>query len=261
MGPGFVASASRTQEGVIYAVRMEWSSDKPERGHLMKTAGFGERWEEVESAPDDIIGAAFETMQSGYAWSTRLVYRTDDGGKTWSAITVPGFLGRGSPRPALSWIGDLWIAIGHGPAWTAEHNLIVRVTPDLDVERVLSSVALRIGELTLADGTPWVLAEDPNGGRSQVRRLSTQKGSHQLAAVSEFAPSLPEYLAVRGHDIVAALTDMSEEAPRDFLMVSSDRGISWRSAPLPESRIEAYCAVNAREVWMVGSSGRIYPPH
>lgn len=260
IGSGFATSSSRTREGVIYVVRVEWSPDKPERGHLVRTTDFGESWEEIGSAPQDIIGAAFESVQSGYAWSNRLIYHTEDGGKTWSSVDAPGPLMRGRPRPAISPSGDLWLAIGHGPGWSAEHNLVARVTPDLHVDRVLSSIALQIGELTLADGTPWVLAEEPNGGGAQVRRLSAQNGSHQLAKVSEFPPSLPEYLAVRGTGVVAALTDMSEEAPRDFLMVSEDSGASWQHASLPESRISAYCAVNARRIWMVGSSGRVYAP-
>ena len=260
IGPGFVTSSSRTREGVIYVVRMEWFPDEPERGHLMRSTDFGESWEEVGSAPEDIIGVAFESVQSGYAWSSRLIYRTEDGGKTWSSIDAPRPLMRGRPRPAISPSGDLWLAIGHGPGWSAEHNLVARVTPDLHVERILSSLALRIGELALADGTPWVLAEVPDGGNVQVRRLSAQNGSHQLATVGEFPPSLPEYLGVRGSDVVAALTDMSDEAPRDFLMVSEDAGASWRRASLPESRVSAYCAVNADEIWMVGSSGRIYAP-
>lgn len=260
IGAGFVASSSRTQEGVIYAVRVEWFPDKPERGHLMRTTDFGENWEEVGSAPQDIIGAAFASVQFGYAWSSRLIYRTEDGGKTWSSVNAPGSLGRGSPRPAISGSGDLWLAIGHGPAWTAENNLVARVTPALRVERVLSSIALRIGELALADRTPWVLAEVPNGGSAQVRRLSAQNGSHQLATVGEFPPSLPEYLAVRGPDVVVALTDMREEAPGDFLMVSEDAGASWQRASLPESQVSAYCAVTARRMWMVGSSGRVYAP-
>jgi hypothetical protein len=260
IGPGFVASSSRTREGVIYVVRVEWFPDKPERGHLMRTTDFGESWEEIGSAPEDIIGAAFESVQSGYSWSSRLIYHTVDGGRTWSSVDAPGLLVRGRPRPAISPTGDLWLAIGHGPGWSAEHNLVARVTPDLHVEPVLSSLALRIGELTLADGTPWVLAEVPDGGHAQVLRLSAQNGSHQLTTAGEFPPSLPEYLGVRGSDVVAALTDMSDEAPRDFLMVSEDAGASWRRASLPESRVGAYCAVGADEIWMVGSSGRIYAP-
>lgn len=260
IGPGFVTNSSRTREGVIYVVRVEWLPDKPERGHLMRTTDFGEGWEEIGSAPEDIIGAAFESVQSGFAWSNRLIYHTEDSGKTWSSVDAPMPLTRGRPRPALSPSGDLWLAIGHGPGWSAEHNLVARVTPDLHVERVLSSLALRIGELALADGTPWVLAEVPDGGDTHVLRLSAQNGSHQLTTVGEFPPSLPEYLGVRGSDAVAALTDMSDEVPRDFLMVSEDAGGSWRRAPLPESRVSAYCAVSADVIWMVGSSGRIYAP-
>jgi hypothetical protein len=260
IGPGFVTSSSRTRDGVVYAVRVEWFPDKPERGHLMRTTDFGKSWEEVESAPKDIIGAAFESVQSGYAWSNRLIHHTEDGGETWSSVDAPRPLMRGRPRPAISPSGDLWLAIGHGPGWSAEHNLVARVTPDLHVERILSSLALRIGELALADETPWVLAEVPDGGDAQVRRLSAQNGSRQLIAVGEFPPSLPEYLAVRGPSVVAALTDMSDEAPHDFLMVSEDAGASWRRASLPESRVNAYCAVSADEIWMVGSSGRIYAP-
>lgn len=260
IGPGFVTSSSRTREGVVYVVRVEWFPDKPERGHLMRTTDFGESWAEVGSAPEDIIGAVFESVQSGYAWSSQLIYHTEDGGKTWSSVDAPRPLTRGRPRPAVSPSGDLWLAIGHGPGWSAEYNLVARVTPDLHVERVLSSLALRIGELALADGTPWVLAEVPDGGHAQVLRLSAQNGSHQLTTVGEFPPSLPEYLGVRGPDVVAALTDMSDDAPRDFLMVSEDAGASWRRASLPESRVSAYCAVEADEIWMVGSSGRIYAP-
>lgn len=260
IGPGFVTSSSRTREGVIYVVRVEWFPDKPERGHLMRSTDFGESWEEIGSAPEDIIGAAFESAQSGFAWSSELIYRTEDGGETWSSVDTPGPLMRGKPRPAISPSGDLWLAIGHGPGWSAEHNLVARVTPDLHVERVLSSLALRIGELALADGTPWVLAEVPDGGDVQVGRLSARSRTHQLTTVGEFPPSLPEYLGVRGSSVVAALTDMTDEVPRDLLMVSEDAGASWRRASLPESRVSAYCAVSAGEVWMVGASGRIYAP-
>lgn len=277
-GSGLFADASLTDGDTIYAVRLIEPGKRSERGYLSRSNDFGESWGPVSAAPSDIIGVAFATAQVGYAWGYRRIYVTEDGGSTWSGAGLPGTVGRGrgAPQPVLDPAGDLWIAVSPGERWTEEENTVVRVTPQLEIEPIVTATAFRLSLITLSEGAIWLLGEDQDGGHTQIRRFSPED-EFEKATVSEFPASIPEYFAVHGRTVAVGVTDIEGRWPRgswerlwppellgwdirDVMMISDDAGASWRSVRLPARRIQAFCRFDADRIWMVSTSGSIYPP-
>lgn len=262
LGPGFIASTSRASGDTIYVVRLELGpGGEIEHGHLIKSRDLGRTWVGIPSVPSDITGAVFDTEESGYAWSTRRIHRTDDGGKSWSSITAPGPMTGGSPLPVLSRDGKLWIAVGHGAGWTAEDNMILIVNSDLEIEGASLPLPHRIRNLAADADALWALADEPDGDQALLLRASHPGQTVSFETVSSFPHAISRYLWVRGDDIVTSLGEIDGEVPRDLLNVSAGSGAAWDTTRLPEPRIDAFCVVNVGEVWMVGSSGELYEPH
>jgi hypothetical protein len=258
VGTGFVLDASQPEAGVIYAVRIEWSPDRAEQSQLVRSRDQGQSWEDVDAAPSDIIGVEFVSRDAGWVWSSRRAYHTRDAGASWSGVDAPGLLPRGSPRPVVDRTGALWIAVGHGTAWKPEENAIARILPNLQVEPLLQSTEFRVWEMDVSDaGDIWFLAEE--AGRVSLRRLRPEQDGSDCALVAELPGGLPDYLRIVGSEIVAVLSKTGADDER-FLMISKDLGATWKQVRPPEPRVRRYCALTADKIWMVGSSGAVYPP-
>jgi len=263
LGPGFVIDASEPAGGVIYAVRIVWSPDRPEVSYLMRSGDGGKSWEAIPSAPADIIGIEFASKSSGWAWSSGALYHTSDGGVSWSRIEAPGLLPRGvgRPHPAIDHEGALWIAANHGPGWKPQGNVIARVLPAPRVETVLRDADFRVSQLDVSDqGDLWLAVDDGHGEHVRLMRLPSGEDASALSKVADLPSGLPIYLRVLGSGIVVALSEIKLDDPQVFLMVSRDAGASWKRQRPPESRVRAFDALSADKIWMVGSSGAIYAP-
>lgn len=259
IGSGLALDASQPSHGALYVVRTEWAPDAPEKGYLVRSRDGGESWQAVDAAPHDIIGVEFESEQRGYVWSSRVVYRTEDGGASWSSVDAPGLLPRGAPRPVVDSSGALWVAVGHGPGWDPGNNAIARVLPDLRVQAELVNASFRVWEIDVSkDATAWLLVEGPDTKRLRLMRLSPGQGTPSL--VAELPEGLPKYLRVLGSEIVVLLSETGSDDPRRFLMVSRDLGASWKKVQPPEERVREACALGADKIWLVGTSGAVYPP-
>lgn len=260
IGPGLALDASQPTPSVLYVVQTEWTPDAPERGHLRRSRDGGASWTDVDAAPNDIIGVAFASEQAGYIWSSRSVYHTKDEGASWARVDAPGLLPRASPRPVVGVDGALWVAAGHGPGWDPRNNAIARVLPDLRVQTELSNAGFPVLEIDVSkDGTLWLLVEDVDSKRLRLIRLAPGQSSAP-SSVAEFPAGVPRYLRVLGSEIVILLSQSGSDDPRRLLMVSRNLGVSWTEVHLPEKRIDAACALDADKIWLVGSSGAVYPP-
>ncbi len=259
IGSGLALDASQPDHSVIYVVRTEWAPDAPERGYLVRSRDGGESWEALDSAPHDIIGVEFESEQVGYVWSSHVVYRTEDGGLSWSRVDGPGLLPRGAPRPVVDSTGALWVAAGHGPGWDARNNSIARVLPDLGVQTELLNSSFRVWDIDVSeDGVAWLLVEEDDTKHLRLMRLAPDQGDPSL--VAELPDGLPRYFSVLGSEIVVLLSETGNENPRRFLMVSEDLGASWKTVRPSENRVRTACALGVDKIWLVGSSGAVYAP-
>lgn len=263
LGPGFVIDASEAADGVIYAVRIVWSPDRPEVSYLMRSGDGGKSWETIPTAPADIIGIEFASERSGWTWSSRALYHTDDAGASWSKIEAPGLLPRGRDyaHPAIDHEGALWIAADHGPGWKRQGNAIARAVPGSRVEMVLRDAAFRVSQLDVSDqGDLWLAVDDGHGEHVRLMRLPSGEDASALSKVADLSAGLPLYLRVFGSGIVVALSEIKLDDPQVFLTVSRNGGASWKRERPPEPRVRAFDALRVDKIWMVGSSGAIYAP-
>jgi hypothetical protein len=262
LGPGFVIDASDA-DGVIYAVRIVWSPDRPEVGHVHRSEDGGKTWSEISGAPTDIIGVEFASKNSGWVWSSRALYHTDDAGASWSRIEAPGLLPRGRDyaHPAIDHEGTLWMATDHGPGWKRQGNAIARALPGPRVETLLRDADFRVTQLDVSsEGDLWLVVDDGNDEHVRLMRLPSGEDASALSKVADLPAGLPIYLRVLGREIVVALSETEGDDPKVFLMVSRDGGASWKRQRPPESRVRAFDALSADKIWMVGSSGAVYAP-
>ena len=261
LGSGVLVDASSPDGQTIYAVRRYWFPDKPEQGHLIRSTDFGRTWNPVETPSTNIIGVAFESSRSGYAWSSDEILRTIDGGASWSSVRPPWLISPGRPKPVVDRSGCLWATSGHGPAWDRAHNAIARVSPDLRITNELVAEDFRVWELDVSEaGEAWMLTGETQEASLQLLRLAPGKGRAGLELVAELPSGLPKYLRVFGNEIVIALSEIGVSTPERFLLLSRDSGKSWtRSLPL-DSSVGTFCALSGDQLWMVASSGGVYPP-
>jgi hypothetical protein len=156
--------------------------------------------------------------------------------------------------------GSLWVAGGHGSAWDPRDNAIARVSPDLQVHSELSNFGFRVWEIDVAkDGSVWLLVEDLDPKRLRLVRLAAGQNDAPTS-VAEFPAGVPRYLRVFGSEIVVLLSETGVDTPTRSLMISRDLGASWTKLRLPEDGVRVACALNADKIWLVGSSGAVYPP-
>jgi hypothetical protein len=260
VGSGFILDASEPSKGAIFAVRRSPTLGAPERGYLVRSGTDGQTWDELRSAPSDIVGVAFASAEVGYAWSRNTVHRTFDSGTSWSRLDVPLAIPRKVPHPVVTSAGVLWLPSLHGSEWNRENNVLASVTPDLRFEELLRGTDYSIERLDADSDAIWLLVQPHDRTSTRLLRVPIGKGSVAPKLVAEFPRGSPHYLRAMGSDIVVLLSDAESSQPHHLLMASRDGGVTWSRQPLPEPRVPTLCALSASRIWMVGSSGKVYRP-
>lgn len=262
IGPGRALDASEPELGTIYVVRTIEESPGSELAYLDRSNDGGSTWETIESAPANLVGVLFDSRDEGFAWSRSIIYHTMDGGGSWSQVIVPSEMPRGSAsaeKPVLASDGALWVAAGHGLSWNPDRNFLARVGPDMSLDIRLRNVETQILEIDVSDdGVVWLLANS-GSGRGALDLLTLEDAQETLTKAGEVAGAQAEYLVVRESEIFA-LVATAGSSPKWTLSVSRDRGSSWEVVGTPERLINEACSGHQGGIWIVGSSGAVYPP-
>ena len=262
LGRGVIVDLSCPGGDIVYAVRDEWTDKIAEDRHtLMRSVDFGSTWDSIEAAPPDLVGVAFYSGDSGYAWSKTSIYHTMDQGKTWKGVPSPNGMMRRSPKPVVDPQGSLWVAINHGPGYERLKNGLVRIMPDLNSEARLQNAVFNVWEMA-ADrhGNLLMLTEDAETERIVLRTLQAEWRPNAIRGISELPSGLPHYVRSVGSGIVVMIAKSFSEEPKSTVLSSRDSGVSWSSVDIPEPGINCMCAWDIDAIWYVGTSGTIYGP-
>ncbi len=159
------------------------------------------------------------------------LYRSDDRGDSWRAVSPD--LTRGIDRNSLEVMGRVW---GVDAVWknvfTSFYGNIVALDESPLVEGLLYA------------GTDDGLVQVTEDGGETWRRIETFPGVPERTYVSDVTASL--------HDPDAVFAAFNNHKSGDFtpyLMVSEDRGATWRSIAgnLPEEQCPVVCRAGSRE--------------
>lgn len=124
LGPGSVLDACRSSAKVLFAVRAERDAAGQESGRLYKSSDESGSWASMDAAPRDLIGVRFATEDIGFVWSSSHLYRTADGGASWTRAAVGGRVPRISPHPFVEGTGSLIMAVGRGSDLSRQDTLL-----------------------------------------------------------------------------------------------------------------------------------------
>ncbi len=260
VGPGLLVDSSWPRGGsTVFAVLTWRSREEGENGELVRSHDLAASWTKVDGAPQGLIGVAFLSESVGYVWSSSMVYRTEDSGISWIGVKSPGSIIRGTTKPSLDRTGALWVPINHGPAW-AKENFLARFSSAPEVDKILSNSLFRIDAIDASQlGSVWLAGQHQDRPAPELSRIIIGEQESRITHVANLDPGMPEYLRVSGKNVVVAIADMRGVAPIDRMIRSRDRGVSWEGLELPERRISSYCMADDASMWMVGSSGHVYP--
>lgn len=245
---------SSPQHGLVYVVVTASVASNSEEGFLVRSTDGGESWSTIETAPEGIIGVEFESRDSGFVWSDVMIYRTDDGGRSWIGAESPARIHRGRPRPVVTTDGSLWMALGYLSVESATNHLI-RVMPDLTIDSRLNT-PFEVGAMDASEDDLWLLAAVEQHDRIDLMRITA--GDKQLRVVHSMPSGLPTYVAVKGSEVVILMSDRGSGA--DSLYVSADGGQSLSRKRPAERLITSICSLGIENAWFMGSSGTIYAP-
>lgn len=177
MGEGLVAAFSEARDGSLWTVLLDLATDRTRT--VVSTDG-GRSWAEA-GAPADVIGVAFASRQSGYAWSTTRVYRTDDGGSSWRSQSLLPYRrerGGGMATARLGTHGELWIPLDRtGADATLPEAKLVVLKPDLSFVDVAAWATDRVLEVAPDGAGAALVAVSPTEGGHRVERVALRPGT------------------------------------------------------------------------------------
>lgn len=261
LGQGFVASASRGGR-TTFGIQVEHPAREDERVVLWRSEDFGHSWE-PQNSPERVADAIFAPDGSGFACSRNSVFRTSDGGRTWSGpVAIPGMLMRPGygPRPTLDATGSLWIVPYEEYNAPIPSRRVLRIDQGLAVHRVWdagrqlrSVVAVKENVLAITqdDATGAVIAQPPS---------LLGVGSWRLDDRSLFG-FLIETIQTSGDHVAVVATGIGW-SPKHFLdratrslQVSQDGGRTWsRGHDLSPVRQPRVCVHPNGEIWMFSAA-------
>lgn len=268
MGQALIAAFSAARDGTLWTVLLDVSTG---RTRTRASMDRGQSWVET-AAPADIIGIAFETRHDGYAWSTTQVYRTVDGGNTWTNRSLLPFRrerGGSGGTARLGARGELWMPLdrplsGHGdlPAST-----LVVVNPDLSIVNVAAWPDERILAIALDDAVA-LAALSPKTGGFRVERVALESGASDRstlllaqrdAAMKGLQSRGSLFLLHEGYWEPQA--SMLSNLPAT-IEVSTDAGKTWRSRDVTDAAVSSACLADAG-VWTISERYKrvVFRPH
>lgn len=207
-------------------VIMGSSLDAHSKVPLMRTTDGGLHWTAL-SLPPEMMNMTFLDQQHGWAWSSdelqgvpasRTLYRTMDGGKTWSKLGMtstertiddltPG------PLPFNNGLGMTFLTPQHG--WAIVHAFL---TP-----QSFQYVSLY---MTQDGGQTWQLQSLPQPANGPIPGIHTViQGDSQSGAYLAMWP--PKFVTAQ-HGILSIASQVDAQSPRRmYLYETNDRGQSW----------------------------------
>ncbi|HEX9048918.1 MAG TPA: hypothetical protein VF841_00120 [Anaeromyxobacter sp.] len=254
MGQALIAAFSAARDGTLWIVLLDVSTG---RTRTRASMDRGRSWLE-KAAPADIIGIAFETRDEGYAWSTTQVYRTVDGGNTWTSRSLLPFRrerGGSSGTARLGARGELWMPLDRplsDPGALPASTLVV-VNPDLSVVNVATWPEDRILAIALDDAAA-LAALSPRAGGFRVERVALESGaSGRSTVVLAQRDAAMKGLQSRGSLFLLhegfwePQASMLSNLPAT-IEVSPDAGKTWRSRDVTDAAVSSACLADAG-VW------------
>lgn len=254
LGNGIVVAFSRDAEGDLWAVRMVDPSLPTERTVVLRSTDGGTRWEDLP-APPDVVGVAFESLRSGYAWSYSRVYRTEDGGGTWLHIDLsPMTLARGnaSGRPVLGSGGVLWVPAVEPRPGARPVAKLTRVSRDLSHSVFATWSDEAIAGVALSGGTRLlILLTNARAGASRLVAAAngTGGGAEPVQPWSD-AGATARDLSVCGDDVLMYLVkEQQSKSPLSSwptsVARSRDNGKTWNTLDVTGDQVTSVCAAPA----------------
>jgi hypothetical protein len=268
MGQALVAAFSTARDGALWIVLLDVSTD---RTRTLASIDKGRSWVET-AAPADVIGVAFDTRLTGYAWSPTDVYRTVDGGNTWTSRSLLPFRreragGGGTAR--LGERGELWMPLERPSSERGElpTSMLVAVNPDLSFVNVAAWPEDRIIGVAVG-GAAVFAALSPRAGGFRIERVPLEPahaGQRTVVLAQHRAAMLG--LQARGGRF---LLHQSFWKPQVSMLanlpatieVTTDGGKTWPSRDVTDEAVSSACLSDAG-VWTISERYKrvVFRPH
>lgn len=240
------------------------------RGLVRATTDGGREWLVRSAPPEALQGIQFLSPQVGYVWGRNALYRTDDGGRTWTRIATGPFGFVRFVSPGTGWVG---IANGGDGCATQGYPFVVRSTTDggTSWRRVAEDVLPGLGAPAFHI-LPW--AEYSGGGAFSARSgyvytsvpigtvlRTTDAGAHFTGTLPFGAsPQLSVSIAPSGRGWAFAARVSAAPGSGTPVYRTTDGGATWvRSGSVPGYWNQAVTAPSDGSLWLLGmgdGSGR-----
>lgn len=253
LGEGSVVDSSRPEPGsAAAAVVASWTEGRLRTGRLMRSEDAAAPWREIAGSPAGLIGVELLSEKVGYVWSEPEVYKTTDGGISWTGVEWPRPLSRPFPRPAVDESGALWALVGGS---SGRGDVFVRFSGAGPVERIAAPDDRTIEALAFVGDVPIVVARREGSNLVELQLL--ERDSDPRALVS-FDADRAEHLQVEGQRLLVGFWQLQGAERVDRAIKSEDAGATWSEVRLPETRVRQYCMTRSGSIWLVGSSNQVY---
>ena len=214
---------------------------------LVATTDGGRSWHSVPGSPRGVQSACTSGGTVGFASTEGRIWRTADGGASWSVVANPGGLSTGGNDPAVielscagatgAWAvvnsrqgaaGTVPWAIYASPSGTSWTPVAQAMLGPAAASRAPGSTAGQLSPITptLAAATGFTPAE----GRDGTANLAFYRASGRVSSGPLIVPSLgvPEALAFVSSAEGFAIGDTTPAgAPQLVLMATTDGGATW----------------------------------
>jgi hypothetical protein len=261
LGQGFVASASRGGR-TTFAIQVEDPAREDERVVLWRSGDFGHSWG-PQNSPERVVDAIFAPDGSGFLCSRNSVFRTSDGGRTWSEpVAIPGTLMRPGygPRPTLDATGSLWIVPYEGYNAPISSRRVLRIDQGLAVHKVWDASRQLGWVVAVKDSVLAITQDDATGAVIAQPPSLLGVGNWRLDDRSLFG-LLIEAIQTSGDHVAVVATGIGW-SPKHFLdgatrslQVSQNGGRTWSpSHSLSPVRQPRVCVHPNGEIWIFSAA-------
>jgi hypothetical protein len=258
IGAGRIAAGSLGGDGSVWLL-VHRGPPGPGMETKLLTRDHGESERREVPVPEDAAGVAFRTRLEGWAWTPSVLFRTADGGASWSTVDVtPWLLGTAwsHVRPRLDASGRLWVAL-RGTEGREGSGVLAVFRPGQDRRDVREWHGVTVDGVGLAESFAVVASQPLRGGSARLERVG-ENGDH--ATLLDVDDETPIRLLARGQ--VVMLETAGGEWPVSFFgllrtreHLSVDSGATWQTEDTTGLRVSDAC-VAASGRWRVSNTLR-----
>jgi photosystem II stability/assembly factor-like uncharacterized protein len=213
---------------------------------LIRSSDDGTSWTPLANTPAGTFGAEFRDARFGFAWGSKRVAATADGGQTWKSSSARGVVEEGSPWPVVDAAENLWVA---KMPMTGPHGILVRIGPDPATRSEMPSKDSIVGMATSGSDL-WLALRDGGYGTAVVAKLA--EDGRKFDRVAELNADLPIDFAVRGRDMAVLLAHVEGMTSTRYVAFSEDGGESWTRMLPGRDSAQRICIGARNELWVAG---------